>query len=52
MRRSRCLRRAITAGSSWLTDVLPDAMADVVKGRVERGIQEVKEILELNEAEQ
>jgi hypothetical protein len=30
----------------WLTDVLPHAMADVVRGRVERGIQEMKEILE------
>ncbi|MCU7722626.1 SRPBCC family protein [Actinoplanes sp. KI2] len=30
----------------WLTDVLPHAMADVVRGRVERGIQEIKEILE------
>ena len=34
----------------WLTDVLPHAMADVVKSRVERGIQEMKEILELSEA--
>ncbi|MEV6350110.1 SRPBCC family protein [Actinoplanes sp. NPDC051851] len=30
----------------WLTDVLPHAMAAVVRGRVERGIQEMKEILE------
>ncbi|WP_030434606.1 SRPBCC family protein [Actinoplanes subtropicus] len=36
----------------WLTDVLPHAMADVVKGRVERGIQEIKETLELSTAEQ
>lgn len=36
----------------WLTDVLPHAMADVVKGRVERGIQEIREILELNRARQ
>jgi uncharacterized protein YndB with AHSA1/START domain len=36
----------------WLTDVLPHAMADAVKGRVERGIQEIKEFLELNRAEQ
>jgi hypothetical protein len=36
----------------WLTDVLPHAMADVVKGRVERGIQEIKELLELDSGEQ
>ncbi|GAA0461719.1 hypothetical protein Ade02nite_16310 [Paractinoplanes deccanensis] len=30
----------------WLTDVLPHTMAEVVKGRVERGIQEIKEALE------
>jgi hypothetical protein len=36
----------------WLTDVLPHAMGDVVKGRVERGIQEIKELLELTESEQ
>jgi hypothetical protein len=36
----------------WLTDVLPHALADVVKGRVERGIQEIKEILERTEAAQ
>jgi hypothetical protein len=32
----------------WLTDVLPHALADVVRGRVERGIQEIKEFLELD----
>ena len=31
----------------WLTDVLPHALADVVRGRVERGIQEIKQTLEL-----
>jgi hypothetical protein len=31
----------------WLTDVLPHAMAAVVKPRVERGIQEIKECLDL-----
>jgi uncharacterized protein YndB with AHSA1/START domain len=36
----------------WLTDVLPHAMADVVRGRVERGIQEIKEFLELNSTKQ
>jgi hypothetical protein len=36
----------------WLTDVLPHAMADVVRGRVERGIREIKEFLELNRPEQ
>jgi hypothetical protein len=35
----------------WLTDVLPHAMAGVVRGRVERGIQEIKEVLESAEAE-
>lgn len=30
----------------WVTDVLPHAMADVVRGRVERGIQEMKDVLE------
>ncbi|AGZ40652.1 SRPBCC family protein [Actinoplanes friuliensis] len=30
----------------WLTDVLPHALAPVVQGRVERGIQEMKAILE------
>ncbi len=36
----------------WLTDVLPHAMAEVVQGRVERGIQEIKEVVEQNTAEQ
>ncbi|GAA2637823.1 hypothetical protein GCM10010399_83820 [Dactylosporangium fulvum] len=35
----------------WLTDVLPHAMADAVRGRVERGIEEMKEVLEFNETE-
>jgi uncharacterized protein YndB with AHSA1/START domain len=35
----------------WLTDVLPHAMATVVKPRVERGIQEMKELLELTNAD-
>ncbi|AGL16030.1 SRPBCC family protein [Actinoplanes sp. N902-109] len=30
----------------WLTDVLPHAMADVVRPRVQRGIQDMKEFLE------
>ena len=30
----------------WLTDVLPHAMADAVRARVERGIVEMKEVLE------
>jgi uncharacterized protein YndB with AHSA1/START domain len=34
----------------WLTDVLPHAVADVVKGRVERGIQEIRQTLELDGA--
>ncbi|MFF4879525.1 SRPBCC family protein [Micromonospora sp. NPDC000668] len=34
----------------WLTDVLPHAMIDAVRGRVERGIEEMKEVLESNEA--
>ncbi|HYN97371.1 MAG TPA: SRPBCC family protein [Pilimelia sp.] len=33
----------------WLTDVLPHAMADAVRGRVERGIAEMKQVLEDNE---
>jgi uncharacterized protein YndB with AHSA1/START domain len=36
----------------WLTDVLPHAMATVVRGRVQRGIQEIKGTLELTETEQ
>jgi uncharacterized protein YndB with AHSA1/START domain len=36
----------------WLTDVLPHGLADVVRGRVERGIQEIKANLERSEAEQ
>ncbi|GAB1645359.1 SRPBCC family protein [Krasilnikovia sp. MM14-A1259] len=35
----------------WLTDVLPHAMADAVRGRVERGIEEMKRVLESNETE-
>jgi uncharacterized protein YndB with AHSA1/START domain len=35
----------------WLTDVLPHAMADAVRARVERGIEEMKEVLEFNETE-
>jgi uncharacterized protein YndB with AHSA1/START domain len=34
----------------WLTDVLPHAMAGAVRARVERGIVEMKQILEINEA--
>lgn len=30
----------------WLTDVLPHAMAEIVRGRVERGILEIKAVLE------
>jgi carbon monoxide dehydrogenase subunit G len=36
----------------WVTDILPHAMADVVQGRVERGIREIKEFLELNGTKQ
>jgi uncharacterized protein YndB with AHSA1/START domain len=35
----------------WLTDILPHAMADVVRARVERGIEEMKVVLEFNETE-
>jgi hypothetical protein len=35
----------------WLTDVLPHAMADAVRARVKRGIEEMREVLELNESE-
>ncbi|MFJ8581138.1 hypothetical protein [Micromonospora sp. NPDC093277] len=35
----------------WLTDVLPHAMADAVRARVERGILEIKQILESAEPE-
>ncbi|MEU5566839.1 SRPBCC family protein [Micromonospora musae] len=35
----------------WLTDVLPHAMADAVRARVERGIEEMRDVLELNEFE-
>ena len=35
----------------WLTDVLPHAMAGPVLARVERGIVEMKQILEINETE-
>jgi uncharacterized protein YndB with AHSA1/START domain len=35
----------------WLTDVLPHAMADPVRARVERGIAEMKAILEVNESD-
>jgi uncharacterized protein YndB with AHSA1/START domain len=35
----------------WLTDVLPHAMADAVRARVERGIEEMKVVLEFNETE-
>ncbi|RKN16588.1 SRPBCC family protein [Micromonospora musae] len=35
----------------WLTDVLPHAMADAVRARVERGIEEMRDVLELNESE-
>lgn len=34
----------------WLTDVLPHAIADVVRGRVERGIHEIRQTLELHAA--
>jgi uncharacterized protein YndB with AHSA1/START domain len=33
----------------WLTDVLPHAMADLVRARVERGISEMVATLEKNE---
>ena len=33
----------------WVTDVLPHSMAEVVKVRVKRGIQEMKAILEIKE---
>jgi uncharacterized protein YndB with AHSA1/START domain len=36
----------------WLTDVLPHAMAGAVKARVERGIVELKEVLERDEKAQ
>jgi hypothetical protein len=36
----------------WLTDVLPPCHGRRGKGRVERGIQEIKETLELDRAEQ
>jgi hypothetical protein len=35
----------------WLTDVLPHAMADAVRARLERGIEEIREVLELNGSE-
>ncbi|MEV6373659.1 SRPBCC family protein [Micromonospora musae] len=35
----------------WLTDVLPHAMADAVRARVERGIEEMRDVLELQESE-
>jgi uncharacterized protein YndB with AHSA1/START domain len=35
----------------WVTDVLPHEMADAVKARVERGIEEIRVVLELNESE-
>jgi uncharacterized protein YndB with AHSA1/START domain len=35
----------------WLTDVLPHAMADAVQARVERGIIEIKQILESAETD-
>ncbi|TYC00273.1 SRPBCC family protein [Micromonospora sp. WP24] len=35
----------------WLTDVLPHAMADAVRARVERGIEEMRDVLERNESE-
>jgi hypothetical protein len=35
----------------WLTDVLPHAMADVARARGERGIEEMKVVLEFNEIE-
>jgi hypothetical protein len=34
----------------WLTDVLPDAMAEAVRARVERGIVEIKQVLESGSA--
>jgi uncharacterized protein YndB with AHSA1/START domain len=34
----------------WLTDLLPHAMADAVAARVERGIVEIKQVLESAEA--
>jgi hypothetical protein len=33
----------------WVTDILPHAMADAVRGRVERGIEEMKEVLQSSE---
>jgi hypothetical protein len=36
----------------WLTDVLPHTVADVVRGRGQRGIEEMKEILEVSETQQ
>ncbi|MEU6206569.1 SRPBCC family protein [Micromonospora musae] len=35
----------------WLTDVLPHEMADAVRARVGRGIEEMRDVLELNESE-
>jgi Polyketide cyclase / dehydrase and lipid transport len=35
----------------WLTDVLPHAMAGAVQARVERGIVEMKQVIEATEAE-
>ncbi|WP_431977723.1 SRPBCC family protein [Micromonospora haikouensis] len=35
----------------WLTDILPHAMADAVRARLERGIEEIREVLELNGSE-
>lgn len=35
----------------WLTDVLPHTMADAVRARLERGIEEMRAVLELNESE-
>jgi hypothetical protein len=35
----------------WLTDVLPDNMADAVRARVERGIVEIKQTLEAVETD-
>jgi uncharacterized protein YndB with AHSA1/START domain len=34
----------------WLTDLLPHTMADAVRARVERGIVEIKQVLEAAEA--
>jgi hypothetical protein len=34
----------------WLTDVLPHALADTVRARVERGIVEMKNVLEADDA--